>query len=268
MGLFVGANNSTQFDPDAGAFINATGIGGIEAEAINNLVNELKVGGVWGSILALYPYVGGTAQTCKFNLMNPQDTNAAYRLTFAGTWTFDAKGATPNGAAGTYADTYVNPSLTPFSRTSYHLSYYCPAQYVAGALIDIGQGDFNAVGESTITPRWTGDIAYFICYNSATTAGVFSVSGNTTTTGYWLSNRVSTGQQGWKNGTKLGTSVTNGAATANRTFFIAAENNGTGTLRNSPRKHIIDTMGTGLTDIQAFNLSNSVQKFVTTLGKL
>ena len=51
-------------------------------------------------------------------------------------------------------------------------------------------------------------------------------------------------------------------------FYIAAENNGTGTYRNSPRKHIIDTMGTGLTDTQAFNLSNSVQKFVTTLNKI
>ena len=265
--MFTPFANDNQFDPDAGAFINATGIGGIEAEAINSLVNELKAGNVWSSILALYPYVGGTAQTCKFNLINPQDTNTAYRLTFAGTWTFDSKGATPNGAGGTYADTYVNPSLTPFSTTSYHLSYYCPAQYAAGDLIDIGQGDYNAGGESTITPRWTGDTAYFICYNSATTAGFYSTT-NATSTGYWLSNRVSTGQQGWKNGSKLGTSATNGATTANRTFYIAAENNGTGTYRNSPRKHIIDTMGTGLTDTQAFNLSNSVQKFVTTLNKI
>ena len=38
--MFTPFANQNQFDPDAGAFINATGIGGIEAVAINNLVNE------------------------------------------------------------------------------------------------------------------------------------------------------------------------------------------------------------------------------------
>ncbi len=42
----AGFSNMNQFDPDAGAFINATGIGGIQAEAINNLVQQLKAGGV------------------------------------------------------------------------------------------------------------------------------------------------------------------------------------------------------------------------------
>jgi len=93
--MFTPFATQNQFDPDAGAFINATGIGGIQAEAINNLVQQLKAGGVWERLIALYPFVGGNAQSCKFNLINPQDTNAAYRLTFAGTWTFDANGATP-----------------------------------------------------------------------------------------------------------------------------------------------------------------------------
>ena len=35
--------NQNQFDPDAGAFINVTGIGGIEAQAINNLVNQYSL---------------------------------------------------------------------------------------------------------------------------------------------------------------------------------------------------------------------------------
>ena len=263
--MFVPFANTNQFDPDAGAFINATGIGGIEAEAINTLVNQLKAGGVWSTLLALYPFVGGTAESCKFNLINPQDTNAAYRLTFGGTWTFDSKGGTPNGAAGTYANTYVNPSTTPFAANSGHMSYYCPIAYANGAIIDIGCGNFNAGGESTIATRWTDNNFYAIWYNSNVSSG-FVTSANTATIGYYIVNRSGTGTQGWKNGTKLGTGVS-GTQTANFTIYLAAENNGTNTFRNSPRKHVIDTIGRGLTDTQAFNLSNSVATFVRTLSK-
>ena len=106
----AGFANMNQFDPDAGAFINVTGIGGIQAVAINNLVNELKTAGLWNGLLAIYPMVGGTAYTHKFNLKNPQDTNAAYRLSFAGGWTHNSSGAKPDGVSGTYADTFFIPS--------------------------------------------------------------------------------------------------------------------------------------------------------------
>jgi hypothetical protein len=40
----------------------------------------------------------------KFNLKNPLDQNAAYRLSFGGSWTFSDLGAFTNGG-NTYADT-------------------------------------------------------------------------------------------------------------------------------------------------------------------
>ncbi len=264
--MFTPFATQNQFDPDAGAFINATGIGGIQAEAINNLVQQLKAGGVWERLIALYPFVGGNAQSCKFNLINPQDTNAAYRLTFAGTWTFDANGATPNGAAGTYAETYVNPSTSPFAATSGHFSYYCPQNYAAGDRVDIGSGDYTGGGESTIATRWSDGTGYLLWYNSSAANGAYTIPTNTSTLGYYMVNRLGSGTQGWRNGVKLGTGVS-GTTNANRTFFLAAENNGTTNYRNSPRKHIIDTIGLGLTDTQGANLGNSVLNFVRTLNK-
>lgn len=262
----AGFSNMNQFDPDAGAFINTTRIGGIQADAVNTLVNELKAGGVWSRMIAIYPFVGGSSVTCKYNLVNPQDTDAAGRLSFAGTWTFDANGATPNGSSGTYANTFINPSLTPFTSGSGHLSYYCPQNYSGGDVIDIGCGDYNLQGECTIATRWSDSNIYYIWYNSSTTQGFLSLS-NSTTLGYYISNRLGTGQQGWKNGTKNGPSATNGKTTENRTLYLGAENNGTTSFRNSPRKHIFTTIGLGLTDTQATNLNNSVQKFVRTLNK-
>lgn len=81
-------------DPDAQAFINATGISGIDATAINSLVLDLKSYGLWSTLYALYPFVGGTSDTCKYNLVNPTDSDAAYRITYrnVGNLTFSSNG--------------------------------------------------------------------------------------------------------------------------------------------------------------------------------
>ena len=99
-------------DPDAFAFLTATGITDPTiSSAIINLVISLKNFGIWTKMYAIYPMVGGTAFTNKFNLINPLDTNAAFRLNFVGGWTHSANGALPNGT-NAYADTFLNPSFT------------------------------------------------------------------------------------------------------------------------------------------------------------
>ena len=67
-------------DTDAQAFITATGItDNTQKNSINQLVLDLKSYGVWSKIKAIYPFVGGTATTHKFNLKDPRDLDAAYR---------------------------------------------------------------------------------------------------------------------------------------------------------------------------------------------
>ena len=68
-------------DSDAQAFITAAGItDSTQQAAITNLVIGLKNDNLWTKMKAIYPFVGGTAASHKFNLKNPLDTNAAYRL--------------------------------------------------------------------------------------------------------------------------------------------------------------------------------------------
>lgn len=106
-------------DPDAQAFLTATGITDPTIEtAINDLVVDLKAASLWSLFYAIYPLVGGTSTTCKYNLVDPQDTDGAYRLTFSGGWTFSSSGIEGN-ASNTYANTYFVPS-TDF--TSYYNS--------------------------------------------------------------------------------------------------------------------------------------------------
>ena len=75
-------------DIDVVNFVNATGISDPTIiNAICTLTTSLKNNGLWNKMNAIYPFVGGSATTHKFNLKNPADTNAAFRLSFTGGWT-------------------------------------------------------------------------------------------------------------------------------------------------------------------------------------
>lgn len=101
-------------DPDAQAFLTATGITDATIEsAINQLVLDLKAGGVWTKLDVCYPFVGGTATTHKYNLIDPQDTNGAFRITFFNSPTHNSNGVEFDGVSE-YGTTYFTPS-TDFS---------------------------------------------------------------------------------------------------------------------------------------------------------
>ena len=111
-------------DADAQLFItNAAITDRTQQAAIETLVTDLKGYGIWTKMKALYPMVGGTAAQHKFNLKNPLDTDAAFRLVFNGGWTHSSTGALPNGT-NAYANTFFNPTTQALSKDSTHLSYY------------------------------------------------------------------------------------------------------------------------------------------------
>ena len=95
-------------DPDAQAFLTAAGITDATISgAIDTLVIQMKADNIWTKMKAIYPLVGGTDNTHKWNLKNPTDSDPAFRLTFNGGITHDVNGITSNGVNG-YAETYLN----------------------------------------------------------------------------------------------------------------------------------------------------------------
>lgn len=108
IGNVLVVDNSPAIDSDAQAFITAVGtLNDTQKTAINNLVKGLKLNGTWAKYKALYPVIGGTASAHKWNLKDPRDLDAAFRLTFNGTWTHNEFGAKGDGATGTYANTHL-----------------------------------------------------------------------------------------------------------------------------------------------------------------
>ena len=101
-------SGGASLDTDAQAFITAAAItDSTQQSAVNQLVLDLKTANIWTKMKAVYPFVGGTATSHKWNLKDPRDLDAAFRLTFGGGWTHSATGALPNGTNG-YADTFFN----------------------------------------------------------------------------------------------------------------------------------------------------------------
>lgn len=100
--------NFVVLDADAVAFLNAAGITDPTiSAAVEVFVTALKTNSVWDRLQAIYPFVGGTAETHKWNLKDPRDLDAAYRLQFIGGLTHSSQGVTPNGTTG-YARTFYN----------------------------------------------------------------------------------------------------------------------------------------------------------------
>ena len=130
------------YDPATQAFLDATGLDESFAPALDGLVLSLKDAGLWSKMKAVYPFIGGTADLHKWNLMDPRDANNAYRLTFIGSSTSHTQAlgyrANPTPAQGGYADTHLVPSTT-LDPASVHMALYSLTTMVECAPLRHGQ---------------------------------------------------------------------------------------------------------------------------------
>ncbi len=254
-----GVAASNPVDADAQAFITAAGITDTtQKSAINTLVVNLKAYGIWTKMKALYPMVGGTASSHKFNLKDPRDLDVAFRLTFSGGITHTSNGVQGNGING-YANTNLSQSL--LSQNSTHLSFYSRTNINTNqAEIGIHNGSYNLI---QIRVNGTG-------YYLINTPGLPTVS-ETDSRGFFIGNRQSSNDiDVWKNGVKKLNGTTVSGVVGNGNLFILAYNNiagGGGASSFSTKQCAFSSIGDGLTDAEATNFNTAIQAFQTTLGR-
>lgn len=245
------------YDSDAQAFFTAAGITDTtQKSAVNQLVLDLKSYSIWTKMKALYPFVGGTSSTHKWNLKDPQDTDAAYRLTFSGGWTHASTGALPNGT-NAYADAYITNSA--MSYTSTHLSIYSRTNNTTHGAISIGNTSSQYCG------IWLYNSGNFgLAINSSGIPGV----ANSDTRGHFISTRRgNTDSEGYRNGVSIITDTT-AESHDNTTMYIGAGyRSGVGALGYDNREYAFASIGDGLTDTEASNFYTAVQAFQTTLSR-
>jgi hypothetical protein len=256
-------------DPAAQDFIDAAGItGDVQQQAINNLVKGLKADGLWDKMKAIYPFVGGTASTHKYNLKDPRDLDAAYRLVFNGGWTHDNNGVTPNGT-NAYANTFLNPT-TALTNYNAHSSVYNRANGNDGWDIGLTQSVGGYLNEFLLASKiGVQSISGLYDYNGIGTNGDV-IASSATSMGFFSNSITSnTSQRLYKNGTQIGANTnTNTSTPANGNIYIAAVNdiNTTAIAFNSAPKAFA-SIGNGLTPTEASNLYTRVQTYQTALSR-
>jgi hypothetical protein len=238
--------------------------------ATNTLVSDLKTANIFTKMKAIYPMVGGTATTHKFNLVNAQDTNAAFRLSFVGGWTHSANGAKPNGT-NAYANTFLWHSAY-LQRDNISLSNYIRTITLGGIImgafgVTAGANAFSFVFTASTTTADSGGQANATNYNPA----LFT---DTLKKGYYFVSRIlNTEFKYYQNGLIKSTKLNNSSAytdNINGSIYIGALNNiaGSGGPSNySSSECAFATIGEGLTNAEALVLYNLVQTFQTTLGR-
>jgi hypothetical protein len=266
MSFLVNPYSYAGCDADALAFLAATGITDASiTSAICTLVSTMKADGTWTKCNAIYPFVGGTATTHKFNLKNPLDTNAAFRLNFVGGWTHLANGALPNGL-NAYANTFLIPNTT-LTLLNTHLSFYSRTSAIGNAQRDIAafsSGSVPSFSLGTNTGVLISDHYWF------TTNRMSRSIPNAQ--GMMLGSRTSdTVHKAYRNGTQLGATdtVSNlGKVMPNITLYLGAANESPLAASSfSAKQYAFASIGSGLTDGEALALYNSVQAFNTTLSR-
>ena len=254
-------------DADSNAF-NA--VVSTNPTAIVNLIGGLKQYSIYDKIKAAYPMLGGTAALHKFNLVNPIDSDEAFRLDFidgAGTgWIHSTTGAKPDGV-GTYADTHLTPTGT-LELYSIHLAYYARS-LVAEAKKDISVGQSGAT--SSFLQLATRVVATNASFYSNQTTQVVNGATSSGNIGLIVGSRTSNViskifYRGVQSGATYTTAALNRLPTSS--ILIAAGRWDVVTIDGfSTKECAFALIGDGLTDIDVHNLNRIIQYYQKALGR-
>lgn len=244
------------------AFATATGITDTTIlGALNTFDLGLISNGLDTKMYAIYPMVGGTASTHKYNFMNAVDSNSAFRLVFSGGGTHSSTGYKPNGT-NAYADTFFKPSANLSSMLNVHLSIYSRTQIRSG--IDIGVNTLN-------TLQLSADLNLSGIYGLSNIAGQYAANfSSNPSTGFFVANRESNvSNKIIRNGAILNTNTANvgtGGTLDTSNIYLASLNIGGGSLF-SAREQAFASIGNSLTDGEATTFYNLVQAMQVTLSR-
>jgi len=268
----MGANGGgSSYDVDAQAFITAASITDVtQKNAVNKLVLDLKSANIWTKMKVIYPFIGGTASQHKFNLKDPRDLDAAFRLTFFGGGTHTSDGYVMNGS-DSYANTFFNPSLISGWKDNHNLSIYLKTQTPSGSGWHLGYGYTT-----------TGDPLYGLAVRRETTdeliydSGNYSQNGRVSTTitdarGFWSVNALASNDRRiYKNGTSFTLSflVTVSGTTPNDTMTIGAMNGTSGSSKYYlSGVNSFTSFSDNMSSTEVANFNTAVSIFQTSLGR-
>lgn len=209
--------------------------------------------GYLGKIGALHPFVGDDAVRQKYNMLNPLDTDAAFRLTFFGGLTHSATGILGNGVNG-YIDTHWNFTTEASVDAAGFMTYH--RRVVTSRAYGVLQGAIYAFH------NYAG--------NCQVGSGIISYSSAThPSTRTWMSYRnASNFNETIRDGVVVGTNAASPASLPNANFLYLALNQGggTGTFINSNEICFGAMINGAFTQTEALNFRTRIDALQLALG--
>ena len=258
----MGINVGKQPDLNANQFFEATEVLNLtQRQAVYALVKDLKANSIWDKMTAIYPFVGASGDTHKYNLKNPTQ----FTILFEGGWNHTATGAATNGI-DTRGNTQISPSAH-LVQDDTHISIYARSTLGTRTSVNVDIG--NRPGGFFLAATWYGSNFLLSDIYSNSNRLTFSYPGGTTSTnglGYFIFQRTSpTSHTVYKNATLLGTNSSNtGGTLPSAQMWIGAN----GQISEwSDREYSFISFGRGFTPTEVTTLTSIIQTYQTALSR-
>ena len=250
-------------DSDSSKIIEAvrsTGVVVTEAMRldVDYIVSNMKAIGTWQLSNAVYGFVGGTADSHKWNWKDLRDVDAAFRLTFPNGMTHSSGGIKGNGTNQS-ANTFFNPSTQILNLNQFSVMLYTDGSSDVGIDIGLNQGT-NRI--ALVSKFSVGGNASSQLYDVGAT---LAVSGLYSSKGFFIANRQSiTSNKLWRNGVIISSNTNSNPlanlSTLNGNIGISAlyDLSSVGTNFTSRRQQFVGFVNGVLTDTQAQQQSQIV----------
>lgn len=262
------------FTPDTSTqkFINAvqgdgTTLTATQKFSVSYLTWRQKIDGTWSIMVAEYPFVGGTESAHKYNLKDPRNLDAAYRIVWYGTVTHNSLGIKSNGTTG-YGNTNIIPS-TALTINNTHLSAYItsndPSATSNTMRVSVSMTEFGL-----ITKRSNGTTG------SLQPTSITAIPSNANSVysgdarGFYLGTNNGTSHLFLKDGVDIITSSSqnNWGLPPNPLYILARNSNGALETTSIEYKSVgFLSVGAGLTLDKSIKFYNNVKFFNSILGR-
>lgn len=226
--------------------------------AITTLVAGYKSAGIWTKRKVIDPFVAGSASTHKWNLKDPRNLDAAYRLTFSGATTHSLNKVSYGPSR--YANTYLAPNA--MGQNSISAGVWAVGTSASQTHFDLGS--YNGSSYFYLLARYSDANAY-AHFNTGATG--FASGGNTTDGWVFGSRTGSTAISAYKNGVSIGSNTSVASITPNSfNIYLGAYNN-SGTAAGMAASttflnHRFVVIGDGLDATEQLNEYNLIKAFI------
>jgi hypothetical protein len=249
---------TASIDADAIAYWTASGITDPDVQGyLHNFYFDWKAAGLYAKTHAMYLLSNGSYASVKFNMVDPDDDNASFRLTENGTITYASSGVTSNGSTG-YFNTHFSPNAN-LTANSAAIGFYSKTNASTGL-----NGSVTGSNRFVLAPKFGDGIGYSQLTSNAQFASVAVADSRGLFTGSKVS---STDQKLYKNGSSIASNATSDNTTwATDNVYLLVRNNG-GTPDNyDTHKYTFVFITDGLSSTEVSDAYTIIQALMTNLG--